>query len=137
MLRPPCRAASPQAGNRPARRQIDRRNQFLEPAEKMGALGLLGVTVEEAYGRTMMGYAGRISSRWGNQPGFGNLVGCPTGAHPISASQIRREGLRHRGASNTAEAPVAANVRARSPCPNPVHGSDVSLDEDPGRISER
>src|SRR5690349_19251890 len=41
--------------------EIDRSNQF--PADlwkKLGTLGVLGVTVEEEYGGTLMGYAAHI-----------------------------------------------------------------------------
>src|SRR5438445_1205639 len=45
----------------PRAAEIDRSNQF--PADlwkKMGALGLLGITVDEEHGGTMMGYAAQI-----------------------------------------------------------------------------
>ncbi|MGB7542858.1 MAG: acyl-CoA dehydrogenase family protein, partial [Burkholderiales bacterium] len=45
----------------PRAAEIDRCNQFpMDLWKKMGALGLLGVTVEEEYGGTMMGYTAHI-----------------------------------------------------------------------------
>ena len=45
----------------PRAADIDRANEFPpELWKKLGALGLLGITVEEAYGGTQMGYLAHI-----------------------------------------------------------------------------
>src|SRR5712692_1991958 len=52
----------------PRAAEIDRSNQFpMDLWKKMGALGLLGITVEEEHGGTMMGYTAHIVARNGGE----------------------------------------------------------------------
>src|SRR5467141_3655559 len=77
----------------PGAAEIDRSNQF--PSDlwrKMGALGLLGVTVEEAYGGTLMGYAAHIVAMEEISRASAS-VGLSYGAHSnLCVNQIRRNG---------------------------------------------
>jgi isovaleryl-CoA dehydrogenase len=72
---------------------IDRSNQF--PADlwkKMGALGLLGITVEEEHGGTMMGYTAHIVAMEEISRASAS-VGLSYGAHSnLCVNQIRRNG---------------------------------------------
>ncbi len=92
MLRATVRGFA-QAEIDPRAAEIDRSNQF--PADlwrKMGALGLLGVTVEEAYGGTLMGYAAHIVAMEEISRASAS-VGLSYGAHSnLCVNQIRRNG---------------------------------------------
>src|SRR6267378_6346146 len=77
----------------PRAAEIDRSNQFPSDLwKKMGALGLLGVTVEEAYGGTMMGYAAHIVAMEEISRASAS-VGLSYGAHSnLCVNQIARHG---------------------------------------------
>jgi isovaleryl-CoA dehydrogenase len=77
----------------PRAAEIDRTNQF--PSElwrKMGDLGLLGITVEEAYGGTQMGYLAHIVAMEEISRASAS-IGLSYGAHSnLCVNQIRRQG---------------------------------------------
>ncbi|OGA25571.1 MAG: isovaleryl-CoA dehydrogenase [Betaproteobacteria bacterium RIFCSPLOWO2_02_FULL_67_19] len=77
----------------PRAAEIDRSNEF--PPElwpKLGALGLLGITVEEAYGGTAMGYLAHIVAMEEISRASAS-VGLSYGAHSnLCVNQIRRNG---------------------------------------------
>ncbi len=77
----------------PRAADIDRTNQFPpELWKKLGALGLLGVTVEEEYGGTMMGYLAHIIAMEEISRASAS-VGLSYGAHSnLCVNQVRRNG---------------------------------------------
>ena len=109
----------------PRAAEIDRSNQF--PGDlwkKMGALGLLGITVEEEYGGTMMGYAAHIVAMEEVSRASAS-VGLSYGAHSnLCVNQIRRNGSRAQKEKYLPKLVAGESVGALA-MSEPGSGSDV------------
>src|SRR5918911_3279151 len=77
----------------PRAAEIDHTNEFpRELWRKLGALGVLGITVEEEYGGTMMGYLAHIIAMEEISRASAS-IGLSYGAHSnLCVNQIRRNG---------------------------------------------
>jgi isovaleryl-CoA dehydrogenase len=104
----------------PRAAEIDAANQFPpEMWKKLGALGLLGITVEEEYGGTALGYLAHIVAME-ELSRASAAIGLSYGAHSnLCVNQIHRNGDE---AQKSAICPSSsrASTSARSRCRNPA-----------------
>src|SRR5262249_10506676 len=77
----------------PRAAEIDRSNQFpTDLWKKLGALGVLGVTVEEEYGGTAMGYLAHIIAMEEISRASASIGLSYAGPQNLGSTQIRRNG---------------------------------------------
>src|SRR5438105_5263310 len=109
----------------PRAAEVDRSNQF--PADlwrKMGDVGLLGITVEETYGGTQMGYLAHIVAMEEISRASAS-VGLSYGAHSnLCVNQIRRNGTEAQKRKYLPKLISGAHVGALA-MSEPGAGSDV------------
>src|SRR5438094_407535 len=109
----------------PRAADIDRSNQFPDGLwRKMGDLGLLGITVEETYGGTQMGYLAHIVAMEEISRASAS-VGLSYGAHSnLCVNQIRRNGSEAQKRKYLPRLISGMHVGARA-MSEPAAGSDV------------